>query len=153
MKKFENPEEPVMINPFPKSSEISEKSLHPPVSKACYPIYGPVEAEGANSLTQKRNLKSASKAEALAEIVGEVKKVQKASVYKSRKGILIGIKRMRNEVSDPINEITLAYDKKGQIKYKRVVTESEQVLSNLNHLDLNKQHKDKQKVRRVNYAD
>jgi len=60
--------------------------------------------------------------------LSEIKKSGKSTKSTKKRGILIGIKRKRNRFEDPINEITLGYDKKGKVKYKRVVTESDQVL-------------------------
>ena len=63
--------------------------------------------------------------------------------------ILIGIKRKREEVEDPVNEITLGYDKSGKINYKRVVTESEQLLNDFDSLNISKPSENDSKVRKA----
>ena len=63
-------------------------------------------------------------------------------VNKYKGSILIGIKRKRDELEDPIYEITLGYNKNGKVTYKRVVTESEQMLHDFNNLDLDKKQQE-----------
>ena len=101
-----------------------------------------ISSESHHPICDKRMVKEKQKIESYEEVKdqGDVQtsKHSERHVHKNKKGILIGIKRKRNLLEDPINEITLGYDNKGQVNFKRVVTESDQVLSNLDSLNITK---------------
>ncbi|CAI2366407.1 unnamed protein product [Moneuplotes crassus] len=71
------------------------------------------------------------------KLIAQSKNILKQKISKHHGRIFIGIKRKREEVEDPLHEVTLKYNKDGKITYKRVVTESDKMQDDFCAMTLN----------------